>query len=388
MTADQRATTELSRLVTMQIRTDRPDGAHALEAIAGLASRAREHASTSSALPAIDDGDRDAILAELNRIIAQGLPAAPEQLALIKLEDEAKPLLARRDSLTEAERQRLTRLILEAVFPSSIRKLYVHGWRPVMFWYGLAGILVAGWFYWQVRDRPGQHPRVNAAERSLIQSGAPLADVPPAAASIPMRAILSSRSLWLISIASLGTNVGWVFLVSLLDRYLYTVHRVPYVERGLMQSVPLFVGWAGMALGGWWTDWLTRRRGVKFGRAVPIAFSRFIAMAAFVLMLLEPSPWMCIVLLAVVAFGTDLGSPAIWSYCQDVGGRSIAAVLGWGNMWGNLGAFASPMLLGWVSREWSWNAVFALCAMAFFAAGVAALFIDATRPIAPPDSSD
>jgi nitrate/nitrite transporter NarK len=195
--------------------------------------------------------------------------------------------------------------------------------------------------------------------------------------------MLSSPSLWLLSIAAFGTTFGWTFLVSLLDRYLDTVHRVPFVERGWMQSLPLFVGWVGMGLGGWWTDRLTRRRGVRFGRVVPIAVSRFIAMTAFALMLLQPSPWLGIVLMAAVAFGTDLGSPAIWSVCQDVGGRSVAAILGWGNMWGNLGGFAAPILLGRVSREWSWNAVFLLCAASFLAAGVAALFVDATRPIEP-----
>ncbi|MFO1095406.1 MAG: hypothetical protein U0992_19180 [Planctomycetaceae bacterium] len=95
---------------------------------------------------------------------------------------------------------------------------------------------------------------------------------------------------------------------------------------------------------------------------MPIAFSRFIAMAAFLLMLLHPSPWVCIALLSAVAFGTDLGIPAFWSICQDIGGRSVAAVLGWGNMWGNLGAFVSPMLLGLISRHWDWDAVFLVCA--------------------------
>jgi len=348
-----RAAVELRQLVASQMAADAPTTAAA---------------------------DRAGIITGLNRIIEQGLPAPPALLSQIKLEDEAKPLVARLDSLSSAERQRLTRLTLEALFPKSIRKLYVHGWRPVMFWYGVIGIAVAGWFYWQVRDRPAQHPRVNLAERELL-ADATSPDTRSTADGVPMRAILTSPSLWLLSIAAFGTTFGWTFLVSLLDRYLDTVHHVPFIERGWMQSVPLFVGWIGMFSGGIWTDRLTRRRGVKIGRAVPIAFSRFIAMGAFLLMLLQPSPWICVALLAAVAFGTDLGSPAIWSVCQDIGGRSIAAVLGWGNMWGNLGGFAAPMLLGWVSREWSWNAVFVLCAASFLVAGVASLFVDATRPI-------
>ena len=41
----------------------------------------------------------------------------------------------------------------------------------------------------------------------------------------------------------------------------------------------------------------------------------------------------------------DMGLPAIWGYNLDVGKRNVGVVLGWGNMWGNLGAFVSPLIL-------------------------------------------
>lgn len=219
--------------------------------------------------------------------------------------------------------------------------------------------------------------------------------MPAHASALPVgaalgRAILTSRSLWLLSIAQFGTNVGWVFLVTWLPRYLLEVHQAPFEQRGWMASIPMFVGWAGMLCGGWWTDRLTRRIGPRWGRALPLGSSRFLAMAAFLLVMLEPSPWTATILFAAVAFGTDLGSPAVWAFNQDVGGRYIASVLGWGNMWGNLGATVSPILLEAIVRHYggSWNAAFLTCAAAFFIAGVCGLAVDARRSIDVADGTE
>jgi sugar phosphate permease len=338
------------------------------------------------------DGDRALLVDALNAVIAGPLVAPATDLSMLPLEREAKWLLERTDGLSTAERSRLNRLVLEAVFPHAVRKLYVQGWRPVMLVYGAAGLIVAAWFFWQVRDAPEEHPHVNAAERSLIAADRPVSvsaagDV-PAAAAVPMGAILRSRSLWALNVTQFGTNIGWAFLVTLLDRYLFEVHRAPYVDRSVMQMVPLFVGWAGMLSGGWLTDRLAHRLGLRAGRALPMGLSRFAAAGAYLLLLVHPSVWTCTILFACVAFSTDFGSPSVWAYYQDVGGRSIAAVLGWGNMWGNLGAMASPLLIGWIARTWSWDAAFVTCAAAFVAAGVCGLAVDATQPIAAPTDPD
>lgn len=338
------------------------------------------------------EDDRATLAGALNAVIAGPLLAPASDLAFLPLEREAGWLLDRADKLSTQERGRLNRLTLEAVFPAGVRKLYVRGWRPVMLVYGAAGLIVAAWFFLQVRDAPAGHPRVNARERELIAAGRPetvaaTANV-PAPTAVPMGAILRSRSLWALNVTQFGTNIGWAFLVTLLDRYLFEVHRAPYVDRSVMQMVPLFVGCVGMVSGGWFTDRLAHRLGLRAGRALPMGLSRFAAAGAFLLLLVHPSAWTCTILFACVAFSTDFGSPSVWAYYQDVGGRSIAAVLGWGNMWGNLGAMASPLLIGWIARTWSWDAAFVTCAAAFVAAGVCGLAVDATRPIATPTDAD
>ena len=99
-----------------------------------------------------------------------------------------------------------------------------------------------------------------------------------------------------------------------------------------------------------------------------------------------PSPWISVAAFSVVSFSTDLGTAASWAFNQDVGGRYVGSILGWGNMFGNLGAaLATRYLISLVGSDDNWNAVFLTCAGAFLISGVAALGINATIPVVAHD---
>jgi ACS family glucarate transporter-like MFS transporter len=262
-------------------------------------------------------------------------------------------------------------------------------WRESMFVYGAIGLAIAMVFWVTFRDRPDQHGLCNAAEIAAIESDR-LAHAPGHAGvvgGVPWGPILRSRSLWLNCLMQWGTNVGWVFLVSWLPRYLEEVHEVPVEARGWMTSAPIFVGWFGMLCGGWLTDRFVPVLGLRWGRSALVVGSRLVAMGAYVVCLLPLSPWQVTIAFAVVAFGTDVGIGAVWAFQQDVGGRHVGSVLGWGNMWGNLGAALSPPLLNWAVKHYGWDAAFMVCAAGFLVSGLAALGIDATKRIVPDDES-
>ncbi len=261
------------------------------------------------------------------------------------------------------------------------------GWRESMFVFCSVGFVVAAVFWFAFRDLPEQHRLCNAAEIAVI--GAGQAEQAPSrqgvVGDVPWKAILRSRSLWFNCLMQWGTNIGWVFLVSWLPRYLEEVHKVPVEERGWMTSTPIFVGWFGMLCGGWLTDRFVPLLGLRWGRSALVVASRLLAMGAYIVCLLPLSPWQVTIALAVVAFGTDVGIGAVWAFQQDVGGRHVGSVLGWGNMWGNLGAALSPPLLNWVVKHYGWDAAFLVCAAGFLVSGLAALGIDATKRIVPDD---
>jgi MFS family permease len=75
---------------------------------------------------------------------------------------------------------------------------------------------------------------------------------------------------------------------------------------------------------------------------------------------------------------------------QDIGGRNVASVLGWTNMWGNFGAAVGPVVVGWLASDWlvgaeyQWDAAFVICAASFGISGLTALAVDARRPALGP----
>lgn len=351
------------------------------------------------------------LTSQLNQIIDDPQFISKQELngtdVYYALENEAKRLLERDPkSLNSSEVRRMNRLIVEAAYPESIKKVYGHGWRMIMWSYGLMGLVVAALFWFTFRDQPQIHPRVNSAEVELIEYGRPKS-APKAhgkVGGVPLLRIVLSGSMWLICLSQWCTNVGWVFIVTWAPRYFISVHQVPIETRSYMLMIPPLVGWAGMVLGGKVTDTLVPLVGLRWGRALPMSLSRFMAMGAYLYCLWEPTPWLAVVAFSIVAFSTDLGTASVWAFKQDVGGRYVGSILGWGNMWGNLGAAITPVLLIWIIQDspgWNlpvaftalvgtgdlqnWNLAFLTCAAAFMISGLAALGVNATIPIAPKD---
>ena len=265
-------------------------------------------------------------------------------------------------------------------------------WRPVLVVYGAAGVMVAWYFWVMFRDRPQDHPRCNAAERELIEAGRPTAAqaAGTCAARLPFKQLLTNRSMWLMCISQLYTNIGWAFLVTWLPTYLVEVKKVSPLEGGRMATTALLVGMSGILIGGLITDGATRRLGLRWGRGVPLAASRFLAGSAYLASLWLDSAWAVTAAFAMVSLATDLGLPSTWAFMQDVGGKHVGSMLGWANMWGSFGAAATAGLIPCIVQNWDlnhdWHAALCVCAGSFFVAGFAALGINASVPITAQDS--
>lgn len=266
----------------------------------------------------------------------------------------------------------------------------IRSWRPVMMIYGGAGVLIAGVFVIFFRDWPEEHPLVNEAERRLIEPdraavsvrGSRSLELPP------VWAMIRSVPMWMNCLVQFAANLGWAFLVTSLPVFLKERYGTGQGSTGWLQSLPLAAGVVGLFAGGVFTDRLTRAFGLKWGRSVALASSRLLVVAAFLAVPFAGSDVQAALCLAVVGLATDLGTPAVWAFGQDVGGRFVASAVGWANMWGNFGAALSPTFFGmFVSgKVTDWNTAFVTCAVVNAVAAVAALGMNASKPLVPADA--
>ena len=269
---------------------------------------------------------------------------------------------------------------------------FLGGWRATLWAFGAFGILISVGYWLIVRDRPTLHDGCNDAERELI--GLP---VEPASLSFMellsiLKACIFSRSLWLNSVAQFCVNVGWAFLLTWLPTYLRDSKGVDLNTGAIMVSLVLACGMAGQLIGGWATDASVRRFGLRIGRVLPICVASTLAGCAYLGCLALDDVWAIVACCGLVSLMTDVGNPSIWSFMQDIGGRGTGTVFGWANMWGNFGAAFSasmvPKLMAWGSASGSGQSmVFMGCAGAFFIAAVAAIGMDATKPLQPKPES-
>ena len=270
-------------------------------------------------------------------------------------------------------------------------------WRPVVGVYGALGIIVAVIFAWRFRDRPHQHPAVNSAEAQLIAGTSEASEAAPtqgpkiAASDIPpIHLMVANLSLWLNSLVQFASNFGWAFLVTSMPKYLQEVHATSAGNQGWLQSLPLALGIVGMLAGGVCLDAVTRRFGLRPGRVIMLCVPRILVGLAFFACTTVTNSFQATIFLAVVGLATDLSVSAMWAYGQDVGGRYVGSVVGWANMWGNLGAALSPLVFGQLARlyvddlEAGWKIAFVTCGVIQLVAAVAALGINAAKPLTPP----
>lgn len=278
-------------------------------------------------------------------------------------------------------------------------------WRNSFVLFSALGVVWAVWFHRSFRDNPREHPRVNAAELALIETGAAGS---AHEARPPWRKFFRSRSVWLLWAQYFCLAYGWFFYVTWLPTYLRETrglqldqnalmvwlervlgeHFAPDLTRRILVAtlagIPLFCGAFGNVVAAGLTPRLTRALG---STAVARKALALVGFSGASLLLLGSSfvrdPLFAMLAMGLASFCNDLTMPGSWSTCMDVGGKCVGTLSGSMNMMSGIGSAAAPFVIGVLldATNRNWSLTFWIAAAVYFLGGLCWLGIDPVTPI-------
>jgi len=254
-------------------------------------------------------------------------------------------------------------------------------WRVVFAMYALLGILWSAGFWRFFRNHPAEHPSCNQAEVLDIKPTALENTTPTRAGLPPFLAMARCPTIYLLAMISICVNVGWIFLASWLPTYLEKVHKLDLQTVGLLAVIPGAASMLGGVLGGLSTDRLVKRCGLNWGRRITGVIATAGAALAYFIGLQSDSLTVEIITFAAAGFMIDFGLGSLWAVYQDISGRHVSSVLGFGNMCGNLAAGRFGAIIGAYAKAKDYDTVFAIAIGALLVTMTCWLFVNPSRPL-------
>ena len=263
-----------------------------------------------------------------------------------------------------------------AISPVAITWVMAHwGWRVSFFLCGVLGGIVAITWHLCARDHPEQHPGVNAEELQVIYRNQDKLEAPKppednAAVRVPWKAMFKSRSTCALVLSYFFIAYPAYIYYTWFFIYLIRVRALSVEQTGFWGSTPFIAIILLAPFGGWLSDRLVSRLGVRRGRRyalwIGVAFSAvMLPLGGYV------SNNAGAILLLACASGFNLFATTIWwAACNDISPNYSGSLSGLMNMSGNLGGWLSPILTAAIVTRFGWNMAFNFAGLMTLTAGL------------------
>jgi MFS family permease len=230
-----------------------------------------------------------------------------------------------------------------AIAPLLVVPIQAHyGWRASFFVFGILGVVWSvAWFRW-FRDSPTEKPGVSLVELEETRSLQPKAHH-----GLPWGIALRSGNLWTV----LGVAACYVYTLYFFQSWFHTylVKGRGYSENDLLLStLPFLVGACANCCGGFASQALVRRLGLKWGRRT-IGLVGLGSAALFTIAAVLTEQWLlALIFLSLIYGGVTFQQPMLFAVCLDIGREYAGAVAGAANTAAQIASFVSSLAFGYL----------------------------------------
>ena len=216
-------------------------------------------------------------------------------------------------------------------------------WRTVFYSLFIPGIIVSVLFWIFVADKPSESPRVSPEELAEIEGGDAVNN-PGASGEFKLTEAFRQPYVLRYFLVLFAFDIGYWGFTSWLPTYLVKARGFSLVQMGIASSLPFFAATIGCLVGGWMSD-----RFFSDNRRVPIVATQLLTALLLYLTYVANSIPMLIVCQTLAGFCLSFFTSAFWALPMNTVPKSLmGAISGVINMAGQIAAFVSPMLVGYL----------------------------------------
>lgn len=238
------------------------------------------------------------------------------------------------------------------------------GWREAFYLLGGLGIIWAVVWYFYYRDRKPQTLQTEEQK------------------AIPWRTILHHKQFWIICAMYFFYAFGSWFFFSWFPTFMELGRGFAKSELTYAVAVPFIMSMIGNISGGYLTDRLSKKYGLKIGRKALGSASLAISAVCMFLAAFIPGKMAVFVFLSLCFGIFDLMLPSAWALCIDLGKQHAGTISGAMNTAGNLGGFFCGILFGFlVQSSGNYNLPLYMIAGMLIISACLFTLINPTKPI-------
>ena len=236
-----------------------------------------------------------------------------------------------------------------ALAPLLVVPIQIHyGWQASFFLFGVLGVVWGGIWYWWFRDSPGEKAGVTKAELAEIGQD----HTSHVHHRLPWGPTLRSGNLWRV----MAIAACYVYVLAFFQSWFqtYLVKGRGFGEVNLtLSSLPYLVGAGGNLLGGFTSDFMANRYGLKIGRRLVGVIGLGVAAVSMIATILTSNNTLALVLLSLVYGGLTFQQPNVGAVCLDIAGWHAGAILGFMNTAANAASAFSSVIFGYLVGHYS-----------------------------------
>ncbi len=240
------------------------------------------------------------------------------------------------------------------------------GWRAAFYLLGAVGVVWAMVWYLFYRDKTIDTNSEHHVEKPKLN----------------WAIVIRNRQFWTICAMYFFYAFGSWFFFSWFPTFMELGRGFDKSELTYAVAVPFVMSMIGNISGGYLTDRLTKKYGLKIGRKALGSTSLLVSAVCMFLAAFIPGKMAVFVFLSLCFGIFDLMLPSAWALCIDLGKQHAGSISGAMNTFGNIGGFCCGILFGYlVESSGNYNLPLYMIAGMLIVSAVLFSFINPTKPI-------